>query len=135
MIITCYTYTAMLKCHMRFNASFHSMIHDATSSSLLLQPLELHNLSDNLDGTASLEDDSGGQAGDLVVVLGVDIGEDSVLALKQRSAHVFHYTQKCSLPEEFPWEDRRPWSTPWDPSSEDTRDRRSSGCRTSRPPG
>jgi hypothetical protein len=38
-------------------------------------------LSDNLECTSSSEDNAGGQAGNLLVVLGVDIGEDSVLAL------------------------------------------------------
>lgn len=38
-------------------------------------------LSDDLESTTSSEDDGSGQAGDLLVVLGVDVGEDSVLAL------------------------------------------------------
>jgi hypothetical protein len=49
-----------------------SMIHATTSY--------LH-LSDNLESTTSSEDNGSGQASDLLVVLGVDVGEDSVLAL------------------------------------------------------
>lgn len=49
-----------------------SMIH-ATASYL--------HLSDNLESATSSEDNGSGQASDLLVVLGVDVGEDSVLAL------------------------------------------------------
>ena len=38
-------------------------------------------LIDNLERATSLEDNTGGQAGDLLVVLGVDVGKNGVLAL------------------------------------------------------
>lgn len=40
----------------------------------------------NLDSATALEDDGGSEAGNLLLVLGVDVGEDSVLSLYNESA-------------------------------------------------
>lgn len=41
---------------------------------------KIQSLVDNLHSTAALEDDSSGKASNLLLVLGVDVGEDSVLS-------------------------------------------------------
>ena len=55
-----------------------SIIH---RSNALFHVTSYSHLSDNLESTTSSEDDGSGQAGNLLVVLGVDVGEHSVLAL------------------------------------------------------
>jgi len=62
--------------------SHRSIIHRAdVSRSLIHATISYPHLSNNLESTTSSEDNGSGQASDLLVVLGVDVGEDSVLAL------------------------------------------------------
>lgn len=69
----------------------HQDVPSAKRNTVLSHRLLLH-LQLNLGlGTAAAEDDGGGQAGDGLVVLGVDIGEDRVLALRWLSVDIPHF--------------------------------------------